>query len=580
MSHLLFASRIPTLFSSFRNAGRLFSSSSQPPQNLLRQRPTAVLLLSSRFVAHNASVDMNSSQSAVVMKRFDNIKKSVSDKREYRGLELSNGIKILLVSDPDADKSAASLDVNIGHLMDPNELPGLAHFCEHMLFLGTKKYPDENGYSSFISHSGGTTNAYTGAESTNYHFNVGPDHLPEAMDRFTQFFVSPLFSEGATEREVNAVNSEHTNNVQNDAWRAIQLERTLSRPGHDYGKFGTGNRETLMEIPASKGINVRDELLKFHGTYYSSNIMACCILGKEPLDQLEKMTMDLDFGSIVNKDFKPKVWEQHVYGPEELGWRIDVVPIKDIRQLHIIFAVDDYKPHYKFQPGNYVSHLIGHEGKGSLLSQLKHRGWATGLTAGPRTVCRGVGFFDIQVELSEEGLKHVDEVVELAFHEIGTVKSAGAQKWIQEEIAGLGEIRFRFKDKENPMDYVVSLAGALQDVSFDDVLTHNHLVEKFDADLIEKLVGQLTPRNMNYYVVSRKAVETGNFTKEQYYGTPYQKTKINEDQIAKFEEALKTPHESLYLPEKNEYIPSKFDLRPREETKMFIFRAQPRLVPS
>ena len=51
--------------------------------------------------------------------------KSPEDDREYRGLILSNGIKAVLVSDPSTDKSAAALDVNVGSLSDPNELPGL-----------------------------------------------------------------------------------------------------------------------------------------------------------------------------------------------------------------------------------------------------------------------------------------------------------------------------------------------------------------------------------------------------------------------------------------------------------------------
>ena len=43
---------------------------------------------------------------------------------------------MLLVSDPSTDKAAAAMDVHIGHMSDPPNLPGLAHFCEHMLFLG------------------------------------------------------------------------------------------------------------------------------------------------------------------------------------------------------------------------------------------------------------------------------------------------------------------------------------------------------------------------------------------------------------------------------------------------------------
>lgn len=68
------------------------------------------------------------------------LSKSPGDERLYRGLELSNGLKVILVSDSTTDKSSAALDVHVGHMSDPEELPGLAHFLEHMLFLGTEKY--------------------------------------------------------------------------------------------------------------------------------------------------------------------------------------------------------------------------------------------------------------------------------------------------------------------------------------------------------------------------------------------------------------------------------------------------------
>lgn len=83
--------------------------------------------------------------------RINNIGKSQQDNRDYRGLKLSNGLKVLLVSDPVSDKAAAALTVDVGHMSDPNDIPGLAHFCEHMLFLGTEKYPNENAYSTFLS---------------------------------------------------------------------------------------------------------------------------------------------------------------------------------------------------------------------------------------------------------------------------------------------------------------------------------------------------------------------------------------------------------------------------------------------
>lgn len=76
-----------------------------------------------------------------------------------------------------------------------------------MLFLGTEKYPEENSYNAFLSAHGGSSNAYTSMEHTNYFFDVTPDFLEEALDRFSEFFKSPLFTESATDRELTAVNN-------------------------------------------------------------------------------------------------------------------------------------------------------------------------------------------------------------------------------------------------------------------------------------------------------------------------------------------------------------------------------------
>lgn len=71
-----------------------------------------------------------------------------------------------------------------GSLSDPANISGLAHFCEHMLFLGTKKYPKENEYSQFLSEHAGSSNAFTSGEHTNYYFDVSHEHLQGALDRY------------------------------------------------------------------------------------------------------------------------------------------------------------------------------------------------------------------------------------------------------------------------------------------------------------------------------------------------------------------------------------------------------------
>ena len=136
---------------------------------------------------------------------------------------------MLLASEPGAKKAAAAMNVQVGWMSDPTELPGLAHFCEHMLFLGTKTYPREGDFEQYVGANGGSNNAFTDSEDTCYFFDIGGEALPGGLARFADFFVAPLFTESATGREVNAIQSEHDKNLQTDFWRFSQLLKLRAR---------------------------------------------------------------------------------------------------------------------------------------------------------------------------------------------------------------------------------------------------------------------------------------------------------------------------------------------------------------
>ncbi|XP_076308150.1 insulin-degrading enzyme-like isoform X2 [Tachypleus tridentatus] len=490
----------------------------------------------------------------------DNIIKSEEDRRSYRGLELTNGMKILLISDPTTEKSAAALDVHIGHMSDPWHIPGLAHFCEHMLFLGTKKYPSENEYNAFLNQHGGSSNAFTCTQHTNFYFDVAPEFLQGALDRFSQFFVEPLFTESATCREVNAVNSEHEKNLKVDVWRLNQLEKSLGNPKHDFSKFGTGNKETLEEIPKSQNVDIRQELLKFHEKWYSSNIMALSIIGKESLDELVEMTVPL-FCDVKNKNVTVPEWLEHPFGPEQLKMRTSVVPIKDMRDLYVSFPIPDLQKFYKANHGSYLGHLIGHEGPGSLLSELKARGWVNSLVGGYKSGVKGFAFFIVSVELTEEGIEHTDDIVTLIFQYINMLEKVGPQQWIYEECRDVAAMTFRFKDRERPQSFVCDLAEMLHIYPIEDVLSGPYLMSEYRPDLIEDLLSRLNPNNIRVSVIGKKFQDVVD-AKEKWYGTEYKLERITPEQIKQWENA--GYNERFKLPPKNEFIPSNFDLVPRQ----------------
>ena len=176
-------------------------------------------------------------------------------------------MKVLLVSDKDAEKSAACIFVGVGSLADPvdplssegKKLDGMAHFCEHMLFLGTKKYPEENHYQNFVQQNGGDSNAATGEEYTYFYYDINSEKLEESLDIFSEFFKEPLFTEGAAEREMNAIESEYQMNISEETIATDQLEKShIAAPGSIVNRFLIGNLETL------KKPNIHEELKKYY----------------------------------------------------------------------------------------------------------------------------------------------------------------------------------------------------------------------------------------------------------------------------------------------------------------------------
>lgn len=78
-------------------------------------------------------------RAAALERVADNMEKPALDNRLYRVVKLANELEALLIHDPETDKASGALDVNVGSFSDKEDMPGLAHAVEHMLFMGTEK---------------------------------------------------------------------------------------------------------------------------------------------------------------------------------------------------------------------------------------------------------------------------------------------------------------------------------------------------------------------------------------------------------------------------------------------------------
>ncbi|KAK5386061.1 metalloprotease [Exophiala xenobiotica] len=520
----------------------------------------------------------------------DNLEKPDLDDRSYRVIELPNKLEALLVHDAQTDKASASLNVNVGNFCDDEDMPGMAHAVEHLLFMGTEKYPIENEYSSYLSSNSGHSNAYTAATQTNYFFECAASHeshdnvpngavngtrealtngtskgpLYGALDRFAQFFVKPLFLETTLDRELRAVDSENKKNLQSDAWRLSQLAKSLSNPQHPYHHFSTGNLQTLRDEPEKKGVKIRDEFIRFYERHYSANRMKLVVLGRESLDELESWVVEL-FSEVKNKDLGQNRWDGvEMLTKDQLSTEILAKPVMESRSLEISFPWQDEEEMYETQPARYISHLIGHEGPGSVLAYLKDQGLAQTLSAGYHPVCPGSAFFEIDIGLTQDGLKKYHEIVTIVFQYIGMMKANPPVEWMHEEMKNMAEVDFRFRQKSPASRFTSATSSVMQkDLPRSWLLSGTSKFRKFDAKAIVQAMQYLREDNFRLMLVSQEYPGTWS-EKEKWYGTEYKVESIPTDVLSGVRKALSSPQnetpKELHLPHKNEFIPTKLDV--------------------
>lgn len=489
---------------------------------------------------------------AVAAQAASTVIKSPNDPRDYETMVLDNGLKVVLVSDPAADKAAAALDVNIGSGSDPQGREGLAHFLEHMLFLGTEKYPDSAEYKQFMATHGGSENAYTAYDHTNYFFDIDKDYLEPALDRFAQFFISPTFTPKYVNRERQIVHSEYMSKLKSDGRRSYYADKQAMNPAHPYARFSVGSTETLADGPNG---GIRDELLRFYKEHYSANIMALAVVGKEPLPVLRQWVRE-KFSRVPNTGKSRLEADVPLFAPGQLPARVNIEPIKDRKNVTLTFPVPPVEEHMRSKPTLYISHLLGHEGKGSLLSLLKEKGWSDGLSSGLGISLPNSATMSVSIKLTPAGLEHVNEVVAYVFRYIDMIRESGVSKWVFDEQRKLAQMRFLYAEKAEPVELARSLANDFHLLPAEELLRGNYALDEFDPQLIQEYLSFMRPDNL-LLTVTAKGLETDRRT--DWYSVDYSMRPIDEQTLASWRSP--NPDAALALPGPNKFIPENLALK-------------------
>lgn len=473
--------------------------------------------------------------------------------RKTLKMRLDNGLELLLISDPRADNSAAAVCVGAGSWNDPSEFPGMAHFCEHMLFMGTEKYPDENEFMARVSDYGGMTNAMTTSDRTLYMFSSNLEGFPLLLDQFAHFFIDPLFKPSNISREMHAVDQEFAKNVENDGWRLSMILKEMGNPIHPNRMFSCGNSETLSHIPQSA-------LQKWHKQHYSASRMHAVIFSSLKMETLKEMAAHA-FEKVPDSSLSPSIDPSlPLTSPEQRGHITYIKPVQDKQHLLLLWELPPFLSQDPTQSSELIAYALNRGQTHNLYEKLKEEQLIDSLSidvddiGGPQHK-----FFEISLELTDKGMKKVDEVILRVFQALSLVQSTGIPNYLFQEKNQVAKINYQYQSRQEAFSYVMKLAFTLPDEPLETYPKRQLLASAYSPKMISDVASFLTPdRCVVLLIGSPSLTGVDPDRSEKWLGAEYAVRPIPADWMEAWSSA--STHHQIRLPEPNPFVPGQMNL--------------------
>src|SRR5690554_476971 len=214
--------------------------------------------------------------------------KSETDRREFRHIELDNGLQVLLIEDEEEPKAAVAVSVRAGAYQDPDDWPGLAHLLLHTILLGDTQGESDGGESlkGWLQRYGGAVQPDISGEYAHYQFDIVPTRLEPALMHLARRLVAPQVNAHTLERSRQAAHAAYLKAAQNPEQRLEDVYRALFSPRHPAAKAVLGGQGVWQDAEAGL---LQDALESFHKRWYLPGRSVLVVSGPQALDELQTM---------------------------------------------------------------------------------------------------------------------------------------------------------------------------------------------------------------------------------------------------------------------------------------------------
>ncbi|SFI70446.1 pyrroloquinoline quinone synthesis related protease (pqqF). Metallo peptidase. MEROPS family M16A [Pseudomonas syringae] len=295
-------------------------------------------------------------------------------------LTLANGLDVVLCHEPRLKRCAASLRVAAGSHDAPRAWPGLAHFLEHLFFLGTERFPAGDNLMTFVQRHGGQVNASTRERTTDFFFELPQAAFAQGLERLCDMLAKPRMDIADQLREREVLHAEFIAWLGDSASRDQARLLTAINPQHPLRGFHAGNRYSLL-VPNPA---FQQALKDFYRGFYQAGQMTLCLTGPLPMAELQALATNHGAVFASGVKLKQRPPPALMASPRQAG-----------EQNHLLFAVEDL-PDKADEAVAFFCHWLNAAQPGGLVAELLRKGLGTSLHAAPLYQFGGQLLLDIE----------------------------------------------------------------------------------------------------------------------------------------------------------------------------------------
>ena len=437
------------------------------------------------------------------------------ENNEFSTFTLQNGLKVIITKSNDGmENSFVSLSVGVGSQTDPIEFSGFTHLIEHLLFTGSKNFPEDNYIEKIVYKYNGENNGVTKSFTTSYYYKIGNGGMKEFAEVLADAVANPLFDEDRIAKEINNVNSEISMRMTfNKKLGYYKMLKKIGNPNARIFRDGFAN----IDVDQIDFGDLRNKIIAFHKKYYSANLMSLAIITDQPIGPIKEL-VEKHFNSIPNKTIeRPMYEEDEGYEPpflqESMGNVFYMQGFSEPSKFYMIFQVPSHKKELQFNSLEYFSFFLNYHSKDSLKDRLLRKNLVSGFEDELALRDSKLGLYLIEFDLTTYGETHISELIVEFYSYLDFLRKLDIKEDLFKEISGFSKYSFLFHISSeynlfNPVqqdnfERVLDFSEKLLDHPSEMLFTSSSVWFNYNATRFHDLLNKIKPEKTVFMFESK-----------------------------------------------------------------------------